>query len=121
MYCTDFICTYQHSKNEDEQDYIYRSQFLQAFNLEYWDNDVINKEILELFNKIKDIDGFKNIFNKLKKSKKNGYYLLIIGHDDLTLFKLLFNYEYFYITHKVLCSYLNDNVLLISLLEELIE
>ena len=68
MYCTDFICTYQHCDDEYEQEDIYRCQFLQAFEMEEWDDDVINKKIDVLFNKIKDMKEFDVIFDKLLKS-----------------------------------------------------
>ena len=36
MYITDFICTYKKFEDGEEADDIYRSQYLQAFNLEEW-------------------------------------------------------------------------------------
>ena len=118
MYCTDFICTYQIDTDEDEQEDIYRSQFLQAFDMEYWDDDIVNKKTEELFNKIKDIKEFDVTFDKLKNSKSNTLFLCIMGQDKLTLFKLLFKFELFHITHSVLCSYFNNNTLSLSKLED---
>jgi hypothetical protein len=117
MYCTDFICTYQNHEDEDEQEDIYRSQFLQAFELEEWDDDIINKMVAELFNKIKEMKEFEVIFEKLKNSKENMFFILMMGDDNLTLFKLLFKFELFHITHVILCSYFNKNVLSLSALE----
>ncbi len=120
MYCTDFICTYQHCDDEYEQEDIYRCQFLQAFEMEEWDDDVINKKIDVLFNKIKDIKEFDVIFDKLLKSKNYVLFLWVMGQDKMTLFKLLFKYELFHMTHDMLCSYLNKNVLSLTALEEAI-
>ena len=120
MYCTDFICTYQHCVDEYEQEDIYRCQFLQAFEMEEWDDDVINKKIDDLFNKIKDMKEFDVIFDKLLKSKNYVLFLWVMGQDKLTLFKLLFKYELFHMTHDMLCSYLNKNVLSLTTLEEAI-
>ena len=117
MYCTDFICTYQNHEDEDEQEDIYRSQFLQAFELEEWDDDIINKMVAELFDKIKEMKDFEVIFEKLKNSKENMFFILMMGDDNLTLFKLLFKFELFHITHCILCSYFNKNVLSLSALE----
>ena len=121
MYCTDFICTYQNHEDEDEQEDIYRSQFLQAFELEEWDDDIINKMVSELFDKIKEMKEFEVIFEKLKNSKENMFFILMMGDDNLTLFKLLFKFELFHITHFILCSYFNKNVLSLSTLEVAID
>jgi hypothetical protein len=112
MYCTDFICTYQNHKDEDEQEDIYRCQFLQAFELEEWDDAIINKMVSELFDKIKNNKEFEVIFEKLKISKENMFFILMMGDDKLTLFKLLFKFEFFYITHSILCSFFNKNIIL---------
>jgi hypothetical protein len=120
MYCTDFICTYQNHEDEYEQEDIYRSQFLQAFDMENWEDDIINKKTEEIFNKIKDIKEFDVVFDKLKNSKSNALFLWVMGQDKLTLFKLLFKFELFHITHSVLCSYFNNNTLSLSKLEEAI-
>ena len=120
MYCTDFLCTYQHCQDEDEQEDIYRSQFLQAFEMEEWDDDVINKKTEELFDKIKEKDEFNVIFEKLKNSKNYVLFLWVMGQDNLTLFRLLFKYELFHLTHDALCSYFNKNVLSLSALESAI-
>ncbi len=109
MYCTDFRCTYHLCEDEDEQEDIYRCQLLQAFEMEEWDDDVINKKTDELFNKIKEIKEFDVIFEKLKNSKNYVLFLWVMGQDKLTLFKLLFKYELFYLTHEILCSYFNNN------------
>jgi hypothetical protein len=47
-------------------------------------------------------------------------FLWVMGQDKLTLFKLLFKYELFHMTHDMLCSYLNKNVLSLTALEEAI-
>ena len=120
MYCTDFICTYQHCDDEDEQEDIYRSQFLQAFEMEEWDDDVINKKTEKLYDKIKDRDEFNVVFDKLKKSKNYVLFLWVMGQDSLTLFRLLFKYELFHLTHDALCGFFNKNVLSLSALENAI-
>jgi hypothetical protein len=121
MYCTDFVCTYHLYGTDDDNDHeqddedIYRSQFLQAFELEEWDDDIINKKTLELFNKIRENKDckaiFDKIFEKVKRHKDNMFYIMMIGDDDLVMFKLLFKFELFHITHSILCSYLNNNII----------
>ena len=62
MYCSNFICTYLDYKSKDDEEYIqdqlYRSQFLQAFGLENWDDDIINKTA-------------SNVLRQTNKSKTN--------------------------------------------------
>ena len=43
MYITNFACTYKLHDEEDQED-VYRAQFLQAFNLNEWDDNKINEE-----------------------------------------------------------------------------
>ena len=43
MYSTDFICTYK-MHEDDTKDDMYRLQFLQAFKLDNWDDDKIEKQ-----------------------------------------------------------------------------
>ena len=53
MYETDFICTYQYIK-EDDSEIIYRSQLLQAFGLENFEEEKINSITEELYEKYKN-------------------------------------------------------------------
>ena len=116
MYCSDFICTYLDYKCKDDDEYIqdqlYRSQFLQAFCLENWDDDIINKKTEDIYTNYidKKCDNiFDIIFEKLKKSKKYSYFLIMFGDDRLTLFRMLFNFDLFYYTHRILCDIINNN------------
>ena len=43
-YKTDFVCTYKLLKNQEDSLVLYQLQFLQAFNLNVWTDDIINKE-----------------------------------------------------------------------------
>jgi hypothetical protein len=38
---------------EEEQEHLYKIQLLQAFNLDEWDDDIINDSMVELFNLMK--------------------------------------------------------------------
>lgn len=48
MYITNFACTYKLHDEEDQED-VYRAQFLQAFNLNEWDDNKINEETDKLY------------------------------------------------------------------------
>lgn len=117
MYCTDFVCTYHKIDDIDLQEDMYRCQFLQAFQINEWDDNIINNKIERLYKKLKNKKEFDVIFEKLKNSKDNALLIFMMGDDNLTLFKLLFKFELFFITHSMLCSYLNDKILSLSALE----
>lgn len=120
MYCSDFICTYDKIKDVDIQEDVYRSQILQAFDLEQWDDTIINDKLERLFDIIKNKKEFEIIFEKLKTSKQNAFFIEMMGDDKLVLFKLLFKFELFHITHCILSSYLNDKPVSLDTLENAI-
>ena len=109
MYCADFICTYKLLENESESEHLYRIQFLQAFQSENWNDDIINDKMKDLYENIKDNTNIKDIINNIKKSKNLEMMITLLGDDELTLFKLLFKYELFDFTHKCICNILNNN------------
>ena len=54
MYKTDFICNYKQHDEEDKED-MYRIQFLQSFDLDKWDENVINSSTEEYIINLKQI------------------------------------------------------------------
>ena len=67
LYQTDFICTYKHMDEEFTDD-LYQIQILQAFNLEKWDDTVINNLCFELYILLTKSDTiFRDIIEKAKK------------------------------------------------------
>ena len=109
MYCANFICTYKLIENESESEHLYRIQFLQAFESENWNDDIINDKMKTLYENIKDNANIKNIINNIKKSKNLELMITLLADDELTLFKLLFKYELFDFTHKCICNILNND------------
>ena len=96
MYITDFICTYkQHDIND--QNVMYQQQLLQAFNLDAWDDDIVNTSVKEIYEKIKDNQDINDILNKIKNDEKYiylgkfiyelwiSYYNLLIDFNNLKL------------------------------------
>ena len=84
-YVDDFICTYK-LHDEDDQEIMYRTEFLQAFGLESWDDRRVEEA---------------------KTSKHLEMLLLFSGTDDETIFKMLFKFELFDTTHKCICEAIN--------------
>ena len=95
---TDFVCTYQLISNYDESFMLYKVQFLQIFNLEEYDDKIINDAVFTLYNNVKS----NKIIKKLITNNK--YY-----EDDLASFMLYFRYDTLYIFHKILINIVNKN------------
>lgn len=123
-YCTDFICTY-HLHDEEEKDIMYRSQFLQAFSLDKWSDDIINNITEELYNELKHNDIIKMLFDKIKTINIDNYPIMLFAFNssdcDLILFKMLFSYHFFNLIHNIICNYKNNGCILNNDIELIIE
>ena len=93
----------------EDQDQLYRIQLLQAFDMQVWNEDLINNTIIELFNTLNLTADFKNILEKARDSKdiKELFERLNIldGEDDL-IFTMLFKYEFFDLLHSCIADIL---------------
>ena len=131
MYQTDFICTYKMMDTADEQEQLYQIQFLQAFDLQSWNETEINNAIMELFYRTRTNDDFKKI---LQKAHDNTEFKQILDLLDLNkagaanndedhngvdevdevddtdeiMFTLLFKYEYFDLLHRCICDFITN-------------
>ena len=108
-YSTDFICTYLHLDDFQEQEDLYRIQFLQAFKIEQWDDNIISEKITTLFGLVKNNEQFKIIFEQAKISETLQFLIFLGGTQDFDIFKLLFKFELFTYTHKCICDLINKN------------
>jgi hypothetical protein len=122
MYQADFVCTYKlcNDIHENDQEQLYRIQLLQAFDLNLWNDDEINRIIEELYLSISLSGVFNDVFIKAKLNKNINELLevyklcnteietdkiAIIDENDI-VFKLLFKFEYFDLTHRCIIDYL---------------
>ncbi len=105
-YVDDFICTYK-LHDEDDQEIMYRTEFLQAFGLESWDDRRVEDKMCKLYESIKMLKDVQEIIEKAKTSKHLEMLLLFSGTDDETIFKMLFKFELFDTTHKCICEAIN--------------
>ena len=115
-YQHDFICTYKMVDDENDQEQLYRIQILQAFNLNYWDDTIINKIIAEVYHIVSISDEFKQIFIKARQNKSINDLLTMLDDinsdkDDELIFKILFKFEYFDLHHRCIVDYLINNTL----------
>jgi len=108
MYQTNIICNYKQHDNDDRED-MYRIQFLQIFNLDSWDDNIINEISNDMYNKVKTSPDINSIINSAKKSDKLTTIIQFIGDDDITIFKGLFQYDLLDLFHLCLCDLVNSN------------
>jgi len=92
-YQIDFVCTYQLITDEEEAEILYQTQFLQAFNLEVFDDKTINSITDKLYKKF----GTSELIVKLM-SYYDSYW------DAEIRFRLCFSYGTFYVIHRILCA-----------------
>jgi hypothetical protein len=103
MYVDDFICTYKQHEGENQEN-VYRTQFLQAFDLQTWDDTKVDEGMSSLYETIKNLDDIVFIINAAKKSKELEMLILFSQADDATIFKMLFKFELFDMTHRCICD-----------------
>ena len=110
MYSSDFLCTYKLLQGDDQDD-MYRLQFLQAFQLEKWDDIEIEKKTKLLYETIKKKSAIEDIIKKLKQSDKFKFIVRLVGDDEYSTFKILFMFELFDLAHKCFCDILNNGII----------
>lgn len=104
----DFLCTYHLIENDENLSSIcYQNQLLQSFNLNNYDSQKIDDNILKLFNILRDdeeiieiLDILSNQIQIFKFLKQNNQKL-----DNSLIFQMLFAYDYFYLFHNSLIHY----------------
>ena len=97
-YKTDFICTYQDIDDFYETTILYQIQLLQAFDLLEFNDNIINKMTESLYERYKE----NKYILKIIKSYTN------YQNDYLSIFRLSFRYDTFYLMHSILCSLINN-------------
>ena len=102
-YISDFVCTYDLIDEYENSFWLYQIQLLQAFNLEQFDDNKINMITQALYEKYKDNTYISSII-KVDVLIQNQE----IPIDDLTRFRLCFEYDTFYLIHSILCSIINN-------------
>jgi len=93
QYQTDFVCTYHLIKDLDESEILYQTQFLQAFNLDKFEDDTIIGITEELY---------KNFQNNEHILKLMSYYDSF--QEKEIQFRLCFSYGSFHVMHRILSA-----------------
>jgi hypothetical protein len=106
MYNTTFLCTYKLHNDEDDQDTIYRHEYLYAFGLKEYDSDKIMKTLEYIYEKLKNNADFIEIleshFHYICDNNNNK------NHDIVLQF--LFSFHTFNLFHACLTHLLSDDI-----------
>jgi len=117
MYDSEFLCTYKMMDTEEEQEHLYKIQFLQAFGLEEWDDELIHEYMTDLYNLMKtdvnlqqillnlsQVETVRDFINSTcKYVEQNIIDSNTLVDKNMILFTFLFQYNYFDVFHK--CIY----------------
>lgn len=119
-YNSEFLTTYRSFKEEYYSDLCYKIQLLQAFNMEQYDEFILQQNIKKTFYFMGENEELKVIYEILSKKNSQFKFMKELILNDKTnkespeeilnmfFFQLLFSYDYFDIMHKCLSKYLND-------------
>ena len=103
MYNTLLKCTYNNVSYLDQEDQ-YRIEYLNAFNLEEFDDKQINQEVSTLFERVKKSPDLTKCMTKSAAGFGNPEYL----HVGLMG---LFAFDYFYLAHSCICDFLETGTI----------
>ena len=107
-YHSDFICTYKLMDNDDDRNFMYQIQILQAFGLRNFNEGEISEKVLQLYNELKDCSQIKGIIEEGIKANPQ------MKMTNEIMFTCLFSYHFFDLFHKCLIDYFTSG----SILEE---
>ena len=103
MYNTLLKCTYNNASDVDQEDQ-YRIEFLNAFNLEEFEDNQVNQEVDALFERVKQSPVLTKCMTKSAAGFGNPEYL----HVGLMG---LFAFDYFYLAHPCICEFLETGTI----------
>jgi hypothetical protein len=103
MYNTLLKCTYNIVSYTDQEDQ-YRIEYLNAFNLEEFDDKQINQEVDALFERVKPSSDLTKCMRKSAAGFGKSEYL----HVGLMG---LFAFDYFYLAHPCICEFLETGTI----------
>ena len=117
MYNSKFICTYNYYDSslmksinepkvnvedceglEDMADYLYKDEYLKIFNIPEFDDHKINDVTTYVYSKMSHHEEFKQCM--ITAASK------FVSEDEELGFMVLFSYNYFFITHRCICDFL---------------
>ena len=106
MYNTKFLCTYKLHDDEDDQDTMYRHEYLYAFELKEYDSDKIMKTLEYIYEKLKNNADFIEIleshFHYICDNNNNKNHEIVL--------QFLFSFHTFNLFHDCLTYLLSDDI-----------
>ena len=108
IYHADFICTYKLMDNDDDRNFMYQMQFLQAFGLRHFNEGEMSENVLQLYHELKDCNEIQEILEEGIKANTQ------MKMTNEIMFMCLFSYHFFDLFHKCLIDYFTSG----SILEE---
>jgi hypothetical protein len=102
MYNTTFLCTYKLHDDEDDQDTLYRHDYLYAFGLKEYDSDIIVATLDNIYQKLRDNNDFIEIV-------ESHYHFNGENKNHEVILQFLFSFHTFDLFHACLTYLLRDN------------
>jgi hypothetical protein len=102
MYNTTFLCTYKLHDDEDDQDTLYRHEYLYAFGLKEYDSDVIVETLDNIYQKLKDNKDFIEI-------AESHYHFSRENKNHEIVLQFIFSFHTFDLFHACLTYLLRDD------------
>lgn len=106
IYHADFICTYKLMDNDDDRNFIYQIQLLQAFGMHNFNEDEMSERTLKLYHKLKECNEVKEILEEGIKANPQ------MKMTNVIMFICLFSYQFFDSFHKCLIDYFTTGSIL---------
>ena len=106
-YNTNFISTYKQFEDIEDSNICYKLQLLQAFNINNYNEDILQKKMENIYNILRDNKYLKEIFLLLEKKHPQLKFINynIKNLENFIYLLILFSYDYFYIFHRELCYF----------------
>jgi hypothetical protein len=102
MYNTLLKCTYNNASDLEQEDR-YRIEYLNAFNLEEFDDKKINMKVSALFERLKNSNELTKCMTKSAA---------IFFSEDLHIGLMgLFAFDFFYLAHPCICEFLETETI----------
>lgn len=105
-YHADFICTYKLMDNDDDCNFMYQIQILQAFGLRNFNEGEMSEKVLQLYNELKDCNEIQEILEEGVKANSQ------MKMTNEIMFMCLFSYDFFDLFHKCLIEYFTSGFIL---------
>ena len=104
MYNTKFLCTYKLHDDEDDQDTMYRHEYLYAFELKEYDSDKIMKTLEYIYEKLKNNADFIEILESHYQYRSNN------NKNHEIVLQFLFSVHTFNLFHACLTHLLSHDI-----------